>query len=138
MIIIQRCYNYNIKIQVLQKCFSQKYIQESFVCSGGVEVLLLNKDMLHTLFNQLWRGVAGPALLICIPLFLTPVEQGYWDTGIPLQVLLRWQFLQTWAFPLSFYNLQLMNLHICPLRKMVRFVVMLRLCGGWLHFFIFA
>ena len=61
---------------MLQKCFSQKYIQESFVCSGGVEVLLLNKDMLHTLLNQLWRVVAGPALLICIPLFLTPVEQG--------------------------------------------------------------
>ena len=87
MIIIQRCYNYNIKIQVLQKCFSQKYIQESFVCSGGVEVLLLNKDMLHTLLNQLWRVVAGPALLICIPLFLTPVEQGYWYTFTSIAAL---------------------------------------------------
>lgn len=53
----------------------------------GADELLLNKDMLHTLLNQLWRVVAGPALLVCIPLFLTPVEQGYWYTFTSIAAL---------------------------------------------------
>lgn len=48
---------------------------------------LADRDMLHTLLNQLWRVAAGPVLLLCIPLFLTSVEQGYWYTFTSLAAL---------------------------------------------------
>ena len=34
-----------------------------------------SKDLLYTAINQLWRIVAGPLVLIFIPLYLTPTEQ---------------------------------------------------------------
>ena len=37
-------------------------------------------DLLSTFFNQLWKVVSGPIILIFIPLYLTPIEQGYWYT----------------------------------------------------------
>ena len=46
-----------------------------------------NKDMLYTILNQLWRVVAGPMLLLCIPWFLTAVEQGYWYTFTSIAAL---------------------------------------------------
>lgn len=48
---------------------------------------MADRDMLHTLLNQLWRVAAGPVLLLCIPLFLTSVEQGYWYTFTSLAAL---------------------------------------------------
>jgi O-antigen/teichoic acid export membrane protein len=44
-------------------------------------LLIINqqhKDLLATLVNQLWRLVSGPILLLLIPLFLSPEQQGYW------------------------------------------------------------
>lgn len=38
------------------------------------------KDLLSTLINQLWRVIAGPLVLLFIPLYLTSIEQGYWYT----------------------------------------------------------
>lgn len=40
----------------------------------------INQDMLFSLLNQFWRVISGPVMLLCIPLFLTAVEQGYWYT----------------------------------------------------------
>lgn len=48
---------------------------------------MANQDMLHTLLNQLWRVAAGPVLLMCIPLFLTSAEQGYWYTFTSIAAL---------------------------------------------------
>lgn len=45
------------------------------------------KDVLSTFLNQVWRVVSGPLLLLCIPLFLTDVEQGYWYTFISVAAL---------------------------------------------------
>jgi O-antigen/teichoic acid export membrane protein len=37
-----------------------------------------HKDLFFTLLNQLWRLVSGPVILLLIPLFLSPEQQGYW------------------------------------------------------------
>ena len=39
-----------------------------------------DKDLQSTLLNSMWRVVAGPMTLLCIPFFLTALEQGYWYT----------------------------------------------------------
>lgn len=39
-------------------------------------------DLFSTFLNQCWRVFSGPVLLLFIPLFLTPMEQGYWYTFI--------------------------------------------------------
>ncbi len=44
---------------------------------------LLNKnksirDILATFFNQAWRLISGPLMLLLIPLYLTEEQQGYW------------------------------------------------------------
>jgi len=36
------------------------------------------KDLSYTLANQLWRLISGPLMLLFIPLFLKPEQQGYW------------------------------------------------------------
>jgi O-antigen/teichoic acid export membrane protein len=36
------------------------------------------KDIIATFFNQAWRLVSGPLMLLLIPLYLTEVQQGYW------------------------------------------------------------
>lgn len=46
-----------------------------------------SKDLLYTAINQLWRIVAGPLVLIFIPLYLTPTEQGYWYTFTSIAAL---------------------------------------------------
>lgn len=46
-----------------------------------------HNDILSTLLNQLWRVVAGPVLLLCIPLYLSPAEQGYWYTFASIAAL---------------------------------------------------
>jgi len=46
-----------------------------------LNVLTLNqnrKDLLATMVNQCWRLVSGPIMLLLIPLYLTPEQQGYW------------------------------------------------------------
>lgn len=40
----------------------------------------LDRDVTHTALNQLYRLISGPLMLICIPLFLSAEEQGYWYT----------------------------------------------------------
>lgn len=47
----------------------------------------MNKDLLSTLVNQLWKIVAGPLILLFIPLYLTPIEQGYWYTFTAIAAL---------------------------------------------------
>jgi O-antigen/teichoic acid export membrane protein len=37
-----------------------------------------HKDLFFTLVNQLWHLVSGPIILLLIPLFLSPEQQGYW------------------------------------------------------------
>ena len=48
---------------------------------------LLSQDLLYTAINQFWRIVAGPLVLLFIPLYLTPVEQGYWYTFTSIAAL---------------------------------------------------
>ena len=40
----------------------------------------MNKDLQATFINSLWRVLAGPISLLCLPYFLTAMEQGYWYT----------------------------------------------------------
>lgn len=47
----------------------------------------INKDVFAALSNQLWRIISGPLLLLIIPTFLTPIEQGYWYTFISIAAL---------------------------------------------------
>lgn len=48
---------------------------------------MYKKDLLYTAINQLWRIIAGPLVLLFIPLYLTPVEQGYWYTFTSIAAL---------------------------------------------------
>ena len=36
------------------------------------------KDLFYTLIGRLWRIISGPVMLLFIPLFLKPEQQGYW------------------------------------------------------------
>ena len=36
------------------------------------------KDIAATFFNQAWRLISGPLMLLLIPLYLTEEQQGYW------------------------------------------------------------
>jgi O-antigen/teichoic acid export membrane protein len=36
------------------------------------------KDLFFTLVNQLWHLISGPIIILLIPLFLSPEQQGYW------------------------------------------------------------
>lgn len=45
------------------------------------------KDIKATFFNQLFKIMAGPVILVFIPLYLTPIEQGYWYTFTGLAAL---------------------------------------------------
>ena len=48
---------------------------------------MLNRDFLFTFLNQFWRIISGPLVLLFIPLYLTPMEQGYWYTFISIGAL---------------------------------------------------
>ena len=48
---------------------------------------MLNKDFFATFVNNLTKVFAGPLLLIFIPLYLTPTEQGYWYTFTSIAAL---------------------------------------------------
>jgi hypothetical protein len=52
-----------------------------------LHVKWLSHDFIHTLINQLWRLLSGPALLLILPLFLSAEIQGYWFTFISLAAL---------------------------------------------------
>lgn len=45
------------------------------------------RDLLSTLINSLWRIISGPVMLLAIPYFLTPMEQGFWYTFTGLAAL---------------------------------------------------
>ena len=47
----------------------------------------INKDLQATLLNSVWRVISGPVMLLCIPYFLTAIEQGYWYTFIGIAAL---------------------------------------------------
>ena len=36
------------------------------------------RDLFFTLVNQIWRLISGPIILLLIPLYLSPEQQGYW------------------------------------------------------------
>ena len=46
-----------------------------------------HKDLLFTGINQIWKVVAGPLLLLLIPYYLSPAEQGFWYTFISIAAL---------------------------------------------------
>lgn len=47
----------------------------------------INRDLTNTMINSLWRVISGPVMLLAIPFFLTPMEQGYWYTFSGLAAL---------------------------------------------------
>jgi hypothetical protein len=49
--------------------------------------LINDKDLLNTSLNQGFKIIAGPLLLVFIPLFLSPEIQGYWFSFISLSAL---------------------------------------------------
>lgn len=48
---------------------------------------LVSYDFRHAALNHFSRLLSGPLLLLLIPLYLTPAEQGYWFTFISLAAL---------------------------------------------------
>ena len=48
---------------------------------------MYKKDLMYTALNQLWRVIAGPMVLLFIPLYLTPIQQGYWYTFTSIAAL---------------------------------------------------
>lgn len=48
---------------------------------------ILSSGFRNTAFNQLWRIISGPIVLLLIPLYLSPDIQGYWYTFISLAAL---------------------------------------------------
>jgi hypothetical protein len=47
----------------------------------------INKDLLNTALNQMWKIISGPLVLLFIPLYLTEIEQGYWYSFISIAAL---------------------------------------------------
>lgn len=47
----------------------------------------VDKDLRASMLNSFWRVISGPLLLLAIPYFLTPIEQGYWYTFTGLAAL---------------------------------------------------
>lgn len=52
-----------------------------------MKLIKQHKDILSTLLNQLWRLISGPLTLLLIPIFLSPVNQGYWYLFASLSAL---------------------------------------------------
>jgi len=48
---------------------------------------LINRDISLTAINQIWKLASGLLLLVFIPIYLSPEEQGYWYTFISLAAL---------------------------------------------------
>ena len=99
-----------------------------------------NKDMLYTLLNQLWRVVAGPALLLSIPIFLTAVEQGYWYTFTSIAALSVFADLGFSTIILQFTAHEFAKLNFTNDGKvdgdeesLWRLASFLRFCLGWLR-----
>ena len=99
-----------------------------------------NKDMLYTLLNQLWRVVAGPALLLSIPIFLTAVEQGYWYTFTSIAALSVFADLGFSTIILQFTAHEFAKLNFTDDGKvdgdeeyLWRLASFLRFCLGWLR-----
>lgn len=49
--------------------------------------MIISKDIQYAFLNQLWRIIAGPLLMLLVPLYLSPVTQGYWFSIISLGAL---------------------------------------------------
>lgn len=47
----------------------------------------VDKDLRASMLNSVWRVISGPLLLLAIPYYLTPMEQGYWYTFTGLGAL---------------------------------------------------
>lgn len=45
------------------------------------------RDVFSTFLNQGWRIISGPLVLLCIPYFLSAIDQGYWYTFISVAAL---------------------------------------------------
>lgn len=52
-----------------------------------MKMISINGDLKASMINSLWRVFAGPVMLLAIPFFLTPMEQGYWYTFTGLAAL---------------------------------------------------
>lgn len=49
--------------------------------------MLKDKALKNTIINQLYKIIAGPLTLLFIPLYLLPIEQGYWYTFTSISAL---------------------------------------------------
>lgn len=49
--------------------------------------MLTDKALKNTIINQLYKIIAGPLTLLFIPLYLLPIEQGYWYTFTSISAL---------------------------------------------------
>lgn len=73
-----------------------------------------NKDLSAAMINSLWRIFAGPLMLLAIPYFLTPMEQGYWYTFTGLAALSIFADLGFTGIVLQFTAHEFAFLHFGP------------------------
>ena len=76
-----------------------------------------NKDLLSTFINSMWRIIAGPVLLVAIPYFLTPMEQGYWYTFTGIAALSVFADLGFTTIVLQFSAHEFAFLHFADQRR---------------------
>lgn len=69
------------------------------------------RDLLSTLINSLWRIISGPVMLLAIPYFLTPMEQGFWYTFTGLAALSIFADLGFTTIVLQFSAHEFAHLH---------------------------
>lgn len=100
---------------------------------------IIDKDLISSIINQLWRLVSGPVTMIFITLYLTEIEQGYWYTFLSLSALSIFADLGFSSIMLQFSAHEVGNLtikdgilysadpkyffHIQKLGKLLRFIV---------------
>ena len=80
---------------------------------------ILNHDVRFTALNQLWRLISGPMMLIVIPIFLNPEEQGFWYTIIGLAALGVLADLGFTSIVLQFSAHEYANLDKNPINKIL-------------------
>ena len=75
------------------------------------------KDLFSSLINSLWRVISGPVMLVCIPYFLTPMEQGYWYTFTSIAALSVFADLGFTTIVLQFTAHEFAFLHFADQRR---------------------
>lgn len=74
-------------------------------------------DFRHTVINQLWKLISGPALLILIPIYLNVEAQGFWFTFLSLGALAVFADLGFTAIILQFSAHEFAHLHFDENKK---------------------